>query len=932
MPKGFQTYQDFSGGVNTKTNPKNIEANELSEAKGILCDEKGAVRTSSPPAKISGLTDKAATISPGRGLFSFKTDYSYSDTANTLTARESEYICIADAANSEIDLYGYNDNGNDHGLKLDALAAGLGSGSALEAEYYYVDGALRVADASFDPNNTVYWFGNIGTDTKKKLLGVELDREWVSQTNNLAAPTVGVVAPVLSDTASSGSTTTLGLVATSSLSGAIGGFTEVATGAIAGYTQVAATIPAGLVNGMQVTITGSTSYNGQYVISNILTSPSHSFRIPVQFVVNDGAAYWRVDPVGDNFQEFDSEIVYGVANNRWVLAYDVDNNDIFKVTSVNEGSELLTTDTNSADWNGRAFELYPYPGTGVFLEAVSSIGSNQGTWPKGSYEFAQSFIYEGNQESKVVKLAGDGLLMKSNEILYVRVHTSGVSNLAENNTYINKRLIGGRVYTRKSGSDGFWSLLVDMDFRVLHDVIGGGTRLSTIDDYDAWTTASDADGGSGGMGITHSNFEGFKSQLYTVKRPSIESYENLNGFSSGEHALSFGESAGYGYKTSVVAGSRVFVGNVNYKDSDGILKRMGDTILYTPNNKFDTFPSSFKLDIGGSDGDEFTALAYSGGALFAFKKQSLFVIDVSSPSDAGWKLANKHVGLGVAGPWAVINTGEGIAWVSKSGVYLYIGNNLINLSSPKISFNDWASFYGITNQGPSIGFDPSSNKVLVSNNVNAGTSIKIFNIETKTLTDSYTLATSGTYWGLPGGSNTAMSNMITFTGSELQDGSNAAINPNGGVLIYADESASSGDCDLYSLSLATTGTSAFTMVTKDDDLGYPNVIKKIYEVNVEYISTDASTAIDVRYEIDGNDTPDSSSTALGTNQSLTGIADFDNANVLNFKPATPISCRSIAFRITNASEASGSAVKLKILSISVRFRAILKRTLSTETT
>jgi hypothetical protein len=930
MPKGFQTYQDFSGGVNTKTNPKNIEANELSEAKGILCDEKGAVRTSSPPAELTGLRNIAATISPGRGLFSFKTDYSYSDTTNSLTARESEYICIADAANSEIDLYGYNDNGNDHGLKLDALAAGLGSGSALEAEYYYVDGALRVADASFDSNNTVYWFGNIGTDTKKKLLGVELDREWIAQPNNLAPPTVGLVAPVLSDTAIASSSTDvlLGLAAQAALSSDIAGFTDPSS---PGYTTVTSS-GHGLENGMVVVITGSTSYNGEHVISGKTTN---TFNIPVQFVVNDGAAYWMINPIADNFQGWATPVSAANSASRWFLALDVDELNIWKITSVNEGTEVLTTEANAIhDWDNEDFEIFPYPGDGILLEAVSSIGSNQGTWPKGDYEFAQSFIYEGDQESKVVKLEGDDITMQSNEVLYVRVHISGVDSVAENNAVINERLIGGRVYTRKSGSDGFWALLVDMDFRVHNTKIGGGTRLSTIDDYDVWHTVRDATGGSGSLnGFTASNFEGFKSALYTVKRPSIESYENLNGFSSGEHALSFGESAGYGYKTSVVAGSRVFVGNVNYKDSDGILKRMGDTILYTPNNKFDTFPSSFKLDIGGSDGDEFTALAYSGGALFAFKKQSLFVIDVSSASDAGWKLANKHVGLGVAGPWAVINTGEGIAWVSKSGVYLYIGNNLINLSSPKISFNDWASFYGTTNQGPSIGFDPSSNKVLVSNNVNAGTSIKIFNIETKTLTDSYTLATSGTGWGLPGGSATSMSNMITFTGSELQDGSNAAINPNGGVLIFADPNTGSGsDADLFSLSLATTGTSAFTMVTKDDDLGYPNVIKKIYEVNVEYISTDASTAIDVRYEIDGNDTPDSSSTALGTNQSLTGVAGFDNANVINFKPATPISCRSIAFRITNYNEASGSAVKLKILSISVRFRAILKRTLSTETT
>ena len=105
MPKALRIYNDFSAGINTKSNPKNIEQNELVAAQGVLCDEKGAIRTTSPPSKITGLTDKSATITPGRGIFSFKSDYSYSDTANTLAARESEYICIADVANSEIDIY-----------------------------------------------------------------------------------------------------------------------------------------------------------------------------------------------------------------------------------------------------------------------------------------------------------------------------------------------------------------------------------------------------------------------------------------------------------------------------------------------------------------------------------------------------------------------------------------------------------------------------------------------------------------------------------------------------------------------------------------------------------------------------------------------------------------------------------------------------------
>ena len=122
-------------------------------------------------------------VIPGRGLFTFKSDYSYSDTANTITARESEYLCIGDKYYSQVDIYGYNDadDQNDHMMQSNVID--LGSWTALRAEFYYADGALRVADGSFNSNNTTKWFGRIGDTTKKKLLGVELDTEWVSLDN-----------------------------------------------------------------------------------------------------------------------------------------------------------------------------------------------------------------------------------------------------------------------------------------------------------------------------------------------------------------------------------------------------------------------------------------------------------------------------------------------------------------------------------------------------------------------------------------------------------------------------------------------------------------------------------------------------------------------------------------------------------------------------
>tara|TARA_R100000656_G_scaffold84316_1_gene61547 strand:+ start:405 stop:3236 length:2832 start_codon:yes stop_codon:yes gene_type:complete len=940
MPKRYKVYSDFSGGVNSKANPKFIQDNELVEAAGVLCDEKGMLRTSSPSLtgggsdKIGGLSDMSATIYPGRGLFSFKTDYSFSDAVNTITARESEYLCIADKSNSQVDLWGYNDAGGDDDHQLKTNILDLGSGTAMEAEFYYADGALRVSDASFDSNNTVTWFGRIGDASKKKLLGVELDREWVAKTNSLDAPTVGFVTPSLSGTAT-GDTESLIYLADGPLSGVITSMAS--TTSILTFGRVRITDSGhSLAAGDIIEILGTPFYNGIHQVTNI--HDSNNFDIKKLFIgdTSTASSTWikRNNMWGNgNFQGWATGVAAATSGSRWLVAYDIGNDDVWKILSVTEASQDLTTTANSSDWDGNTFAIYPFPGDGILLEASQSQDSTEGFWAEGEYEFAQSFIYEGNQESKVVKLLGDNVVIDLNEVLNVKIHVSGLTNDAENNTYINSRLIGGRVYIRKSGTNDFWSLLVDMDYRVTGPG-GGGTRISTIDDYDAWT--STADNGTGGedMGWTRTNFKGFKSIQYTIKGLNVESYENINGFSSSEYALSFGKVAGYGYKASVVAGYRVFVANVNYIDPDsGVVKVMGDAIFYTPVSKYDTFPSSYKLNIAGNDGDEFTALEYFNGVLFAFKKNSLYLIDISNPIDAAWKLLTKYDGMGVPGPWGVTKTSTGIVWASKSGLYLWNQNQPVNLTNEKISHSDWVGFYTsgsvseTNSRGSGIGWDSSSNKIIVSDNVIIPSEIRMFDLDTGTWTAGYPLATNP-YWEIPGGSATSMSNMITFTGNEIEDVSNGSILPHGGALVYTDpNTGNADDCDVIKMSFNDTSNSAFVIVTKDDDFGSPNVFKKIYAVDIEYITDASSDAIDVKYEIDGNDVPNSSSNALASNQTLSGVAGKDNVNILKITPS-PIKCRSFALRISSYGT---TTCYLEIISIGIRFRPLQSAAVATET-
>ena len=361
---------------------------------------------------------------------------------------------------------------------------------------------------------------------------------------------------------------------------------------------------------------------------------------------------------------------------------------------------------------------------------------------------------------------------------------------------------------------------------------------------------------------------------------------------------------------------------------------MGDAIFYTPVDKYDTFPSSYKLKIAGNDGDQFTALEFSNGILFAFKKNSLYLIDISNPNEAAWRLLSKHDGMGVPGPWGVTKTSLGVVWASKSGLYLWSQNQPVNLISEKISNSDWVGFYtsgsvsDADSRGAGVGWDSSSNKIIVSDNVKIPSEIRMYDIDTRTWTSGYPLATNP-YWEIPGGSATSMSNMITFTGNEIEDGSNASVLPHGGVLVYTDpDTSSDDDCDIIKMSFNNTSNSAFVVVTKDDDFGIPNIFKKIYEVDIEYITDATSDAIDIKYEIDGNDVPNSGSNALASNQTLSGVSGKDNVNILKIAPASPIKCRSFALRISSYGT---TTCYLEIVSIAIRYRPIQFGNVITET-
>ena len=258
--------------------------------------------------------------------------------------------------------------------------------------------------------------------------------------------------------------------------------------------------------------------------------------------------------------------------------------------------------------------------TGTVLQSSSDDPLGGGGWPEGTYEFTHSLVnYSGDEtlphaaESTTALVAAGDFFTS----IAVRINIEAT---------FRKREKGFRIYTRLKDSNERWILFVDADYE-------RGVRTNLFEDYTTWTLGS---GNTYGDGDTNGYAE---VTGLVAKDPSLETYQSINGYTEEEDKVDFGSDGGY--KASTVCARRAWIANVR---KNNVV--YDDRIYYTPVNRFATFPDSFYLDIGISDGDSFTALHSVGNRLLAFKQKKLYIVNVSSTSDSGWYLEAEYDGMG----------------------------------------------------------------------------------------------------------------------------------------------------------------------------------------------------------------------------------------------------------------------------------------------
>jgi len=580
--------------------------------------------------------------------------------------------------------------------------------------------------------------------------------------------------------------------------------------------------------------------------------------------------------------------------------YSADNN-LIAPTSANY------TASGSVDGNTE------YPSTGAGWGLSVHEDTEIGEWMSGTYKFACSFVYDGNQESLLTEFDATQAIANDGVSIIINVYAKD-----DGSTHYPNRVTGGRIYIKES--DTAEATATGEPYELLADIdITKGVRVSLDSEYQAWTTD-----GAGEFRVTSDVTEANRGTAYwrlKLKSPNLDTYETINGYSPQTKQISFGQT-GSGYKTAVVAGRRTFVANVMYDDNKTSsddnspqIKHYGDRIMYSEVGKFDTFPSNNFIDVVLGDGEEYVKLAYFADRILAFKQRTLQVINISSPSPSGWFLEKTVPYAGTVYPYSVCECEAGVVWANRNGAYLFNGSTITNISENKIAdtgstvytAKTWKQFS--SNASIVVGYSPELKQALFTNSASTASDIFYYDFRYR----SWYYGTSAA--PLKSSSFTPLiSNMITDSSGNL-------------LVAYDTQSTNLDDAGTNKVVVtaydnAENAHDNYFLLTKDFDFGAPGRTKKVYGITIHYRHSD-SNAIDdgkILYQ------KDQDGTFTAFNNSLNAItqthASQNNYNVLKLPIGSIVSCQSIMFKFNFASLTA--ATKFAINDIVIEYRVLQK--------
>ena len=284
------------------------------------------------------------------------------------------------------------------------------------------------------------------------------------------------------------------------------------------------------------------------------------------------------------------------------------------------------------------------------------------------------------------------------------------------------------------------------------------------------------------------------------------------------------------FNVSALAGRKVYIGNIRQGG-----RSYPDRMIKSPVNKFDIFPETNYLDVAVGDGDEITALESFGDRLLQFKKDKLYILNISGEFDV---LESEHPNTGVNKPHQVVKTSNGVAWINDIGLWFFDGKGVECLTRHLEEDGFTLSATAL------IGFDEKSNRIIFTHSVQAAaiTVWRMYDLELKAYQSYY----YGSLFPTSSSGSNYYSNFINIHRDMVVAYSNATHNTE--VNFYEWSNTSDGEGDTI-----VSADSRLLWKSKDFDFGSPSINKKIYKIYVTYKSTGHS-GVKMLYGTNGNET------------------------------------------------------------------------------
>ena len=777
MPKQLYKVFQFHGGLNNDADPRDIAENELANLQNVAVDKLGRVVVlGNMNTLYKTIASTPAITGSGGGVLAIATDYDgFLD--DTVAAPGQVYWLVEKAAAIT-------------GLGEDNEAGTIAVTNLAEASMYWVDGALRIYDADHTTSVTPQWRGYI----KGVLYGTAA-----------SAPYLGHIYNSGGSSADKWYTTNAQITGCFPEATISTGEVSVGINLIMGSEQCKANNADYIDDGEPSDVFGFADENCCTGTGPGAATGNNS---------TDSDMYWGH---GVHYKEQDDD------SGTW--APNGDENYQFWCSTIYDGVQESLP---------QLFTMYP-TGVQAAVQQAAGGGATNSYGPESQTDTDNSYIRAVPEvslrfgKSSAFNTAGtnialfleprikwNGTRFDATTAVSSQSYNFGASAGAAATSGGNPRITGLRAYW--SGSeDGFvdkW-LLYEWDFAKGIKAIGstGGAGGYNMTD---WTNAGSdftADGSVPYYLYQHTH--GMANSRYGLMfndPPKFITYDTLTGHTA-DDIITVDS-----FKTSVVANRRTYIGNV---EIDGVVH--SDRMLKSPPNEFDKFPvEAGHIDVATNDGDEIIALFEHADRILQFKKNTLYIINVSGGSEF---LESEYKFKGITNPGAACKTDYGIAWVNQNGCYIYDGGKVSDLlemkASRKISLNTWNDFIGTAGYHR-IGYNPAKRQLIVKAGTAAATAY-VFDITT--------------------GSWTYSSAMVTDT-----DTNSSFINdPVDGKLLIFDDAAETFD------KWADTPASAPSIIitTKDIDFGHPGLKKNVYKVRITYTGG-TSQNCDVTYAVDGS--------------------------------------------------------------------------------